>query len=142
MHRLRICKSEVPADENEIATVRYELNYLDIYPSGSGEIEVMDSRCYPITNNLFQGLYRPSDKLAEITVFFPHGYMDKRRIEKFSRKGIGSALMEEMLGDSRRYGADAIFIITNREMMHSMATNKHGFIQDDVIGTYHLRLLP
>ncbi len=66
------------------------------------------------------------DRVARLEIFFPHGDFDYGPEELAMRKGIGSAVLRTIAGDSYNAGAKIMAVLTNQEKMKSFL-GKHGF---------------
>lgn len=124
--------------ENDIG-IEYAIKYSDDIADGEAHLIFSEINTYPIAMDVFPEL-RCSDKLVEISIFYPHGSSDKERIKNYSKKGIGTTLLENMIQDSKENGSRVMFINTAYPKMQSLI-EKHDFVKDAYFDSCYFKLL-
>lgn len=145
----KIWKEPVLNSEGLITEINYEIRYNAHLENGSGRLEFKRVNSYPIVQSHFPEL-KPEDKLAEIGSFFPHSIDNvdcedsarryEERLRKYTEHGIGTALLEQMILDSKENSCKVIYQSTNKPKMQSLL-RKHDFISDNIIDVWYFRLL-
>jgi len=122
----------------------YSINFSDGRPN-RGVVDLMINRVRAYRDNfavyesstlhfheLVEAGLEETDYVAFLKTFFPHGeYKSASEVSDYTKKGVGSTVLEELIKDSVEHGAKMMYVFTNSESMQKFLAEKHGFIPFD-----------
>ena len=82
-------------------------------------------------NELIGSGLHPTSIIAFLRKFYPNGEGTEESLEGFTRKGVGSGVLEHLVSDALQLGAVGMYVRTYSTSMKTFLAERHGFVPFD-----------